>query len=315
MSTNNTLARTWTLQILVNAERRHQTLVYLTIGGAVLLTAALAIYGWDYYILDLARRPLSPKHSLLKPSGTVGLKLGMLGLFLFSLVYLYPLRKRWLWLARQGKAKHWLDFHMLLGLIAPAVISFHSAFKISGFAGMAYWTMLALVISGLIGRYFYAQIPRNISAASMSLKEIRELNSQVLDELHSQDVFDGSRVAQLFHLPDVEQVQKMSLLKALFQMVALDFARPLIIWSLRRQRSGAFRRFLTLGGVFPTGRNELERAIRLVSRQASLLKRILFLSKTERVFYLWHVIHRPFSLSFAMFVIIHVAVVMLLGYF
>ncbi len=315
MNTNNTLARISALQVLGNAERRHRILVGLTIAGAVLLTMSLAVYGWDYYILDLGWRPLSRKHALLRPSGRVGLKLGMFGLYLFALVYLYPLRKRWLWLGRQGKAKHWLDFHMLLGVIAPVVISFHSAFKISGFAGMAYWTMIALVISGLVGRYFYAQIPRNINAATMTLKEIQELNTQFLEELNSQNTFDASQIAKLFHLPEVQKVRDMPLVLALCKMVALDFARPWVIWSLRRQKVGAGGKLLTLGGILPTGRNQLERAIRLVSRQASLSKRILFLSKTERVFYLWHVIHRPFSLSFAIFVIIHVTVVMLLGYF
>jgi hypothetical protein len=70
-----------------------------------------------------------------------------------------------------------------------------------------------------------------------------------------------------------------------------------------------------LGGILHTRRAALERAISLASEQAALAKQILFLSKTLRVFHLWHVIHRPFSLSFAILVIIHVTVVISLGYF
>jgi hypothetical protein len=41
-------------------------------------------------------------------------------------------------------------------------------------------------------------------------------------------------------------------------------------------------------------------------KQASLSKRILFLSRTKQVFNLWHVIHRPFSYSFAILAILHI---------
>ena len=160
-------ARPWALQVVANAETRHRALVILTVIVAVVLMVAMGVYGWNYYDLAQAQRPFSHKHAQLKPSGTVGLKLGMFGLFLFSLVYLYPLRKRWMWLSRQGKSQHWLDFHMILGLAAPVVVTYHSAFKINGFAGMAWWTMVALVVSGLIGRYFYAQIPRKLSLPRM----------------------------------------------------------------------------------------------------------------------------------------------------
>jgi len=107
----------------------------------------------------------------------------------------------------------------------------------------------------------------------------------------------------------------MSLIGALCRMVMLDLARPLKVWSIRRRSEGPLGKVLTLGGILPSRHYELERAILLVSKQAALAKRILFIAKAERVFFLWHVIHRPFSLSFAIFVIIHVGVVVSLGYF
>ncbi len=312
---NASQARPWPVQFVVNAEIRHRVLMTLSVMAAVALGVALTVYGWDYYTLAAVQRPFSPKHLQLKPSGTVGLKLGMLGFFLFALVYLYPLRKRWLWLARQGKAKHWLDFHMMLGLVAPLVISFHSAFKIGGFAGMAYWTMVALVISGLVGRYFYAQIPRQLDATRMTLKDTQDLAQRQLQELGRQRVFEISEVAGLIRLPGAEEVEKMSVMKALVEMVALDLARPIKVCALRWRKQGLWGRVVTLGGMLPTRHADLENAIGLVRRQAALSKRIVFLSKTERVFYLWHVVHRPFSLSFAVFVLIHVGVVVALGYF
>lgn len=308
-------ARPWTIQAVANADTRHRIVVILTIAAAILLAAAMAVYGWNYYVLPQVQRPFSHKHIQLKPSGTVGLKLGMFGFFLFCLVYLYPLRKRWMWLARQGKSKHWLDYHMILGLAAPVAITFHSAFKIQGFAGMAYWTMIGLAVSGLVGRYFYAQIPRTRDAATLTLTESQELSGRLIEALGQQCVFTREEITRFFHLPDVSEVHKMSLFKSLWKMVALDVARPVRVWSLRRRKESALGKVLTLGGIFRTRQADLEKAIDLISRQAALSKRILFLSKAERVFFLWHVVHRPFSLSFAIFVIIHVGVVVTLGYF
>jgi hypothetical protein len=40
----------------------------------------------------------------------------------------------------------------------------------------------------------------------------------------------------------------------------------------------------------------------------------LFLSRSEKVFHLWHVIHKPFSYTFAVLALIHITVVMMMGY-
>ena len=42
---------------------------------------------------------------------------------------------------------------------------------------------------------------------------------------------------------------------------------------------------------------------------------ISFLSKTQQLFHLWHVVHRPFSYSLAVLAIVHIGFVIALGYF
>jgi hypothetical protein len=131
---------------------------------AVALIVGIAGYGVDYYTAGPHDRPFLAKHALLKPSGRIGIKLGMLGVGMFLVIFLYPLRKRWIWLGRQGNARHWLDFHVLLGLSAPFVITLHSSFKFHGFAGIAFWIMLGVSISGIVGRYLSTATPRNSHA-------------------------------------------------------------------------------------------------------------------------------------------------------
>ena len=128
---------------------------------------SLAIYGHDYYRLGQAERPFSPKHHLLKPGGTLGVNLGLVGVLILCAIFLYPLRKRWGWLQKQGSSKHWLDHHVVLGVAAPICIAFHASFKFRGLAGIAFWVMVAVSLSGLVGRYLYAQIPRQMTAAEI----------------------------------------------------------------------------------------------------------------------------------------------------
>ncbi len=270
---------------------------------AAALVLALAFYGWDYYVLDQAQRPFSPKHRLLRPTGEIGLRLGMFGFALFCLVYLYPLRKRWRWLSRKGKTRVWLDYHVLLGLTAPFIISFHSSFKLNGFAGMAYWIMVGLVISGIIGRYFYAQVPRTLEAAEVSLRELTAIGDSFQQQLRDSGLVRSSEALSIFHLPSPEQVERMSMIVALAQMVKLDLVRPIQAWRLRR---------MLRHREDPV---ELDKIVRIARQQAAISKKILFLNRAQRVFHLWHVVHRPFSYTFAILVLIHVTVAFLFGFY
>ncbi|MBZ5573423.1 MAG: hypothetical protein LAO09_16265 [Acidobacteriia bacterium] len=298
-----------------NPDRGHRIRLVAGYVLAISLLLALTVYGFNYYTLGPADRPFSPKHTLLKPSGPIGLKLGFLGFGMFLAIFLYPLRKRWTWLSRQGNARHWLDIHVLLGLSAPFVIAFHSSFKFRGFAGMAFWIMVAVSLSGVIGRYLYAQIPRSLNAAELSLKELQESQGRLAQQLAGQDLLPQSDLRSLLRLPSRERVLELSIVVALVYMMVLDVGRAFRIAKLRRHALPFGQKFTTLAGFLPTRYADLERAISTAREEAALAKRVVFLSRSQQVFHLWHVVHKPFSYSFAMLALIHIVVVMMMGYF
>ena len=314
MSANAAVA-TAAIAVPVDQDRGHRLRVKAGYVIVVCVTLALAIYGFDYYTLSQADRPFSPKHAILRPSGAFGLKLGFLGVAMFLTIFLYPLRKRWAWLGRQGSARHWLDYHVLLGIWAPFVIAFHSSFKFRGFAGMAFWIMLAVSLSGVIGRYLYAQIPRSLSAAEISHKELQERQEMLTMQLKQQRLLHESDLRSLLRLPSVERVAKLPMLVALVLMMALDVMRVFQIAKLRRHALSFGEKLSTLGGFLRTRNRELEHAIGLAREEAASAKRILFLDRAQQVFHLWHVVHKPFSYSFAVLALIHIGVVIALGYF
>ena len=84
--------------------------------------------------------------------------------------------------------------------------------------------------------------------------------------------------------------------------------------TLRRAGTGLSGKFLTVGGLFSSGKPEVERVIRLVKQKAAISKRVVYLDQAHRVFHLWHVIHRPFSYAFAVLAIFHITVVLGMGF-
>ncbi|HZQ71241.1 MAG TPA: hypothetical protein VFA68_22140 [Terriglobales bacterium] len=312
MSANATIATA--IPVRKDPERGHRTRVLLGYLVSATLIAGIFIYGFNYYTLDSTERPFSPKHVLLKPSGSVGVKLGFLGLAMFLVIFLYPLRKRWAWLSRQGSAKHWLDYHVILGISAPFIIALHSSFKFHGFAGMAFWIMLAVSLSGVIGRYLYSQIPRSLNTAELTIRELREVQESLAQQLQAQRLLPEAELSSLLKLPAKEQVEGMWMLNALVYMIALDVTRWFRIARLRRHLLTGSETLSTLGGMLPTRHPDLEKAIATAREEAATAKRVLFLSRARQVFHLWHVVHKPFSYTFAVLALFHIGVVIALGF-
>ena len=299
----------------VDPERGHRLRLYFLYVLAFATNLAIFIYGFDYYKLSAMDRPFSPKHHLLRPSGPIGLYLGFLGVSLFVGIFLYPIRKHWAWLAQFGKTKHWLDIHVLMGLTAPFIIAFHSTLKFKGIAGMAFWIMFAVSVSGVVGRYLYAQIPRKVTTAELSMKELQELQENLAQQLAAQRMLPEADLRSLLRMPNKDWAQRLPILIALPYMILLDVARVFRVARLRRHALGFGGYITTLGGFLPTVHRELERAIQAATSEAKLLKRVLFLSRTQRVFHLWHVIHKPFSYAFAVLALLHIGLQFVLGYF
>jgi hypothetical protein len=284
--------------------------------GALLGLFLYALFaGRSYYFLPLADRPLNDLHRDLRPAGRMGIGFGVLSAVLFAAIYVYPLRKRWTWLRKVGTTRHWLDFHIVMGLAAPALVALHSAFKFGGLAGMAYWIMLAVVASGLVGRYFYAQIPRSKKDAELSLAELHKINLEVRDDLRAQNIVAEEVWRPLVTPIRREEALRMPVMKSIARMLALDLARPFRMAALRRKALSGRDRVRTLGGLLPSRNPDLERVVSLVRRQSWLTAKICFLDRAGQIFKMWHVVHRPFSGAFVALVAIHIGMAIWMGFF
>jgi hypothetical protein len=116
-------------------------------------------------------------------------------------------------------------------------------------------------------------------------------------------------------MPDATRVKRLPIVIALVYMMILDVVRMFRVARLRRHALKFGGSLQTLGGFLATGNRDVEKAIHAAAEEAALSKRILFLSRSQKVFHLWHVVHKPFSYAFAVLALLHIGLQFVLGYF
>ena len=120
-------------------------------------------YGWTLFflvitLLMVAGFIISLDH-LYKPGDKIGYNLGLAGGLTMLTMLLYPLRKRAGFMKNWGLLPNWFKWHMVLGVVGPALIMFHSTFYIGSInAGVALISMMLVSGSGIFGRIFYTKI-------------------------------------------------------------------------------------------------------------------------------------------------------------
>ncbi len=136
-------------------------------------------YGWTMYLivitlLMIAGFFISHDH-LYKSGDNVGYNIGLAGGILLLTLLLYPLRKRIGFMKNLGILPTWFKWHMVLGILAPALIMFHSTFRIGSInAGVALICMLLVSGSGIFGRFFYTKIHNGLYGRQTSFKQMQE---------------------------------------------------------------------------------------------------------------------------------------------
>jgi len=110
-------------------------------------------------------------------NGDFAYNAGLLGGFLMLCSIFYALLKRIRFINALGKNETWFYAHLICGIAGPLLIIFHTAFQIKSVnSGVAFFCMLAILLSGLFGRYIFThmsyrahRIYRDISDTELNL--------------------------------------------------------------------------------------------------------------------------------------------------
>ena len=254
--------------------------------------AHFALGGFSFYLTPLIERPRHELFWVFKPGGELGHLFGWVGSAMMTIMLAYSLRKRVSLFRRLGPLNIWLDYHILLGLVGPLFIVLHSSFKVGGLVSLSFWSMIAVMLSGILGRFIYRLIPRSRAGDELSLSEVesldRELNRRLTEDLGQPPEI----VERIERLAMEGQDPSRSLLAIFFGMI-FDPSR------LRRRL-----KHLHLGAEFE----------RTALRKALLRRRLLFWDRLRELFHYWHVFHKPFAVIMYLFMVVHIAVAWSTGY-
>ncbi|MDY0086527.1 MAG: hypothetical protein RBR84_11460 [Bacteroidales bacterium] len=260
----------------------------------VVITAWVALVAYDYYMTPLESRFFHDLHQDFKPSGALGHGLGIIGSLLMIIgVGSYMMRKRFKRMRRIGLLKHWLEFHIFMCTLGPILVLYHTAFKFGGIVAISFWSMVAVFLSGILGRYIYLQIPHTIEGRMMSRADIQNLlmeSEQTLQVLITDDELRKSITAEL---------------------QALSFPNPDNQSNQKPVKLGTVAAHLKDAGVPAKNRSEI---VAIVKRSLAYGRRIKRLEVMQNLFRYWHVAHLPFALLMLIIMVIHIAVTLLFGY-
>lgn len=235
---------------------------------------------------------------IYEPSKGIWHQIGWTGSFMMVVMMLYSVRKRVSFLSSIGHMRHWLSAHMFLGIIGPLLVTFHTTFKFHGLIATSFWCMITTMVFGILGRYIYIQIPRNITGAELGVKEIDGMVERLNAELgkHLSEAKVASLMKEITTADDA--AEKFGALRALLFMMKTDIVNRFKIRSLRRTLKAQYT-------LKPAVREEV---LGHFKRKAALIRKKNFLTTSHRLLHYWHVLHVPLAIVMFIIMFLHVIV-------
>ena len=268
------------------------------------VTILLALNGYQYYTTSLDQRFFNPNHTALKPSGIWGHGFGIIGTLMMVIgVAIYMIRKRGRKFLNFGYLKHWLELHIFLCSLGPVLVLYHTAFKFGGIVSVSFWSMVLVVLSGVVGRFIYVQIPRTIEGHEMGINAINDLRVNLAAKVSKAIDIDQKVMNDFQILASPERYKKLNFLQA-FSFSFNDFIR--IKFLMRK-----IKRIVSKAGLPVVIRKDILHAAKT---EIVLSRRIALLRTFHKLFRYWHIVHLPFAITMFVIMLIHVGVTIAFGY-
>jgi hypothetical protein len=273
----------------------------ITPAGVFAVFALAALYvGWRF-----------PTQRYITPERGIGYALGIVGGSLMLVLFLYSARKHFRWLAFLGPVAQWFRFHMVLGILGPLCILYHSNFSIGAAnSNVALFSMLTVAGSGLIGRYIYSRIHFGLYGRKANLGELRD-GADGLRTLSGTVSFLPELIARL-------EACEQRLLATGPHLPLLGFAKPIFVaanamvsrWRLRSYVRKALRAAARTSPTIAAQRKRLRSAAgAYIDKRLIATRRVAEFQAYERLFSLWHALHLPLIFMLVVAAVVHIIAV------
>jgi Fe-S-cluster-containing hydrogenase component 2 len=249
-----------------------------------------------------------------RPGCELAVNFGYAGTFIMISGLAYVWRRRLGFMKNWGSLRAWFDWHVMTGVIGPTFILMHSAAKLDNWVSMAFWSMIATVISGLLGRYLTTELPER---ASTAMVETLEVDRKLAELRHAHP---GVRVADGWfegYRRRVANWEKRLIGKGKDGKGAKD-KKPTFIGSVftffwvikddlgRGRRLRALRKALRAAVRGKGARKVRREAARYAERLALLERRRVLLPRLAPLFEQWKAVHIPMSVILTIIAGIHI---------
>lgn len=244
-----------------------------------------------------------PTERYINPQYGIGYALGIIGGSMMLALLIYPLRKRKHSLSFLGSIAGWFRVHMVLGVVGPLAILYHSNFSLGATnSNVALVCMLTVASSGLVGRYLYSRIHHGLYGRRASLLELSRDAERLRQHSGELRLLPGL-------MDEIERAEKR------IGAPSIMLLRPaLAAW---RQRS-ELRRMTALlhhavsiaaarSSVVSEQRERLtQAALSYVEARLLAARRVAEFESSERLFAAWHILHMPLFIMLVVVGIVHV---------
>jgi hypothetical protein len=231
-----------------------------------------------------------------KSGDNVGYWLGVAGGVLMLLLFSYPLRKRFRFAHRWGTVKWWFIGHMVLGIGGPLLILLHSTFHLRSLnATVALASMLIVAGSGVVGRFLYLRIHRDLQGRKDNLADLQRKAGLAEGEVRSRFRF-APEVAQRLLAFESSALGESSGWTLVFRRVVVLPMRERRVYRQCRAELTARLRVIARENRWDRdhARRRRRHALRLTRQYLQAVVRVGQFAAYERLFALWHVLHVPF---------------------
>lgn len=248
---------------------------------------------------------------MFDPRTEAGYWVGVVGGSMMLLLFAYPLRKRWTFMARFGTTRLWFIVHMVLGVLGPVIVLAHSSFRIGSLnAGVALVSMLVVALSGVVGRFVYLHVHRGLGGERESLQT---LQTQL-------GLIDDTAVGGLSFAPEAQAAMRDlhrhvgqpgdRWSEHLYRLTVLPLRLMASRRSIRAEVRRQTRRLAEAEGWAPDMHERRQRkALGLVDEHVAAVQRVAQFAAYTRIFSFWHVLHVPFVVMMVVCAIVHIVAV------
>jgi len=244
----------------------------------------------------------------ITPQRGVGYWLGIVGGSMMLLLLMYSARKRVSWLRWMGGIPAWFEFHMVLGVIGPVLILFHSNFSLGATnSNVALICMLLVAGSGVVGRYIYTRLHAHMDGNEDTLEQLKAVGDRLRSQKTSIDLLPGlvnaiDRVEKRFIDSPRNPIARF--VHLFTGPIRIVIARSIVRREIKEALSKALRRESPL--IAKHAHRIAAVARRYAYRRLEAGRRTTEYKMYARIFSLWHVLHIPLFFMLLIAGIVHV---------